>query len=225
MGVPSGQHAPSLLPLASPRPPFTAGCRPSRCSRTGRSTTAARKPYGYKLSTDPFFVEKVRDIVGPYLNPPDKAMVLCVDEKTQIQALDRTQPLLPMGLGYVEGGHARLHPPWHHHPVRCPGRGHGGGADPVQASPQAPGVPRLPPPDREVRPGGSRRPPDRRQLLHPQARQSSCLAGPTAPLPRPRHTHLRLLAQPGGALLPLRGPSATGSSPSVRSDRAASPAS
>jgi len=57
----------------------------------------------FKLSTDPFFVEKVRDIVGLYLNPPDKAMVLCVDEKSQIQALDRTQPLLPMGIGYVEG--------------------------------------------------------------------------------------------------------------------------
>jgi putative transposase len=57
----------------------------------------------FKLSTDPFFVEKVRDIVGLYLNPPDKAMLLCVDEKSQIQALDRTQPLLPMGLGYVEG--------------------------------------------------------------------------------------------------------------------------
>jgi putative transposase len=57
----------------------------------------------FKLSTDPFFVEKVRDIVGLYLNPPDKAIVLCVDEKSQIQALDRTQPLLPMGLGYVEG--------------------------------------------------------------------------------------------------------------------------
>jgi transposase len=57
----------------------------------------------FKLSNDPFFVEKVRDIVGLYLNPPDKAVVLCVDEKTQIQALDRTQPLLPMGLGYVEG--------------------------------------------------------------------------------------------------------------------------
>jgi len=57
----------------------------------------------FKLSTDPFFVEKVRDIVGLYLNPPDKAMVLCVDEKSQIQALDRTQPLLPMGFGYAEG--------------------------------------------------------------------------------------------------------------------------
>jgi transposase len=57
----------------------------------------------FKLSTDPFFVEKVRDIVGLYLNPPDHAVVLCVDEKSQIQALERTQPLLPLGLGYVEG--------------------------------------------------------------------------------------------------------------------------
>lgn len=57
----------------------------------------------FKLSTDPFFVEKVHDIVGLYLNPPDHAMVLCVDEKSQAQALERTQPLLPLGLGYVEG--------------------------------------------------------------------------------------------------------------------------
>lgn len=57
----------------------------------------------FKLSTDPFFVDKVRDIVGLYLNPPDRALVLSVDEKSQIQALHRTQPVLPMGLGYVEG--------------------------------------------------------------------------------------------------------------------------
>ena len=57
----------------------------------------------FKLSTDPFFVEKVRDVVGLYLNPPDQALVLCVDEKSQVQALERTQPVLPMGLGYVEG--------------------------------------------------------------------------------------------------------------------------
>ena len=57
----------------------------------------------FKLSTDPFFVEKVRDIIGLYLNPPENAMVLCVDEKSQIQALNRTQPMLPLGLGYVEG--------------------------------------------------------------------------------------------------------------------------
>lgn len=58
---------------------------------------------GFVLSTDPFFVEKVRDVVGLYLNPPDHALVLCVDEKSQIQALERTQPNLPLGLGYVEG--------------------------------------------------------------------------------------------------------------------------
>ena len=57
----------------------------------------------FKLSTDPFFVEKVHDIVGPYLHPPEHAMVLCVDEKAQARALERTQPLLPLGLGYVEG--------------------------------------------------------------------------------------------------------------------------
>lgn len=57
----------------------------------------------FKLSTDPFFLEKLRDIVGLYLNPPENAVVLCVDEKSQCQALERTQPVLPMGLGYVEG--------------------------------------------------------------------------------------------------------------------------
>ena len=56
----------------------------------------------FKLSTDPLFVEKVRDIVGLYLDPPERALVLCVDEKSQIQALDRTQPLLPMRPGQVE---------------------------------------------------------------------------------------------------------------------------
>src|SRR3954463_10728139 len=56
----------------------------------------------FKLSTDPLFVEKVRDIVGLYLNPPDRALVLCVDEKSQIQALDRTQPLLPLRPGQAE---------------------------------------------------------------------------------------------------------------------------
>src|SRR5260221_7996717 len=55
------------------------------------------------ISTDPFFVEKVRDVVGLYLNPPENALVLSVDEKSQIQALERTQPNLPLGLGYVEG--------------------------------------------------------------------------------------------------------------------------
>ena len=56
----------------------------------------------FKLSTDPQFVAKTRDIVGLYLDPPTKAMVLCVDEKSQIQALDRTQPILPLAPGLPE---------------------------------------------------------------------------------------------------------------------------
>jgi transposase len=56
----------------------------------------------FKLSTDPLFAEKVRDIVGLYLAPPDRALVLCVDEKSQVQALDRTQPLLPLRPGQAE---------------------------------------------------------------------------------------------------------------------------
>jgi hypothetical protein len=53
----------------------------------------------FKLSRDPYFVEKLRDVVGLYLDPPDKALVLSVDEKSQIQALDRTAPLLPLRPG------------------------------------------------------------------------------------------------------------------------------
>ena len=58
--------------------------------------------HSFKLSTDPHFVEKVRDVVGLYLDPPDKALVLCVDEKSQIQALDRTQRSLPLNYGTPE---------------------------------------------------------------------------------------------------------------------------
>ena len=56
----------------------------------------------YKLSKDPLFIEKVRDIVGLYMSPPDKALVLCVDEKSEVQARDRTAPLLPMRPGQIE---------------------------------------------------------------------------------------------------------------------------
>jgi transposase len=65
------------------------GLKPHRCET-------------FKLSKDPLFIDKVRDIVGLYLDPPDRTMVLCVDEKSQIQALDRTQPMLPMRPGQAE---------------------------------------------------------------------------------------------------------------------------
>src|SRR5712692_10930362 len=82
----------------------------SLASRTGMSHASVRRiwqAFGlqphrvehFKLSPDPQFIEKVRDIVGLYLNPPDKALVLCVDEKSQIQALDRTRPILPLRPG------------------------------------------------------------------------------------------------------------------------------
>src|ERR1700680_4555361 len=58
----------------------------------------------FKLSPDPQLIEKVRDIVGLYMNPPEHALVFCVDEKSQIQALDRTQPMLPLRPGQLERG-------------------------------------------------------------------------------------------------------------------------
>ena len=79
----------------------------SMASATGMSQSAVSriwrafglKPHlvdSFKLSPDPLFIDKVRDVVGLYLNPPDAAVVLCVDEKSQIQALDRTAPILPL---------------------------------------------------------------------------------------------------------------------------------
>jgi transposase len=87
--------------------------RTSMASETGLSkSTVGRiwKAFGLnphqidtvKLSNDPQFVDKVRDVVGLYLDPPEKALVLCVDEKSQIQALDRSAPVLPMMPGLPE---------------------------------------------------------------------------------------------------------------------------
>ncbi len=80
-----------------------AGYAPSTIHRIWRAFgLQPHRTESFKLSNDPFFVEKVRDIVGLYMAPPDRALVLCVDEKSQIQALDRSQPLLPMRPGQVE---------------------------------------------------------------------------------------------------------------------------
>jgi transposase len=75
----------------------------------------------FKLSKDPLFIDKVRDIVGLYLDPPDKALVLCVDEKSQIQALDRTQPVLSNAARAGRASDPRLHAAWDHHAVRRAG--------------------------------------------------------------------------------------------------------
>jgi transposase len=81
----------------------TCGLSQSSVSRIWRAfSLAPHRSETFKLSRDPLFIEKVRDIVGLYLDPPDRALVLCVDEKSQIQALDRTAPPLPMRPGQIE---------------------------------------------------------------------------------------------------------------------------
>ena len=80
-----------------------AGYAPSTIHRIWRAFgLQPHRSETFKLSSDPLFVEKTRDIVGLYLDPPERALVLCVDEKSQIQALDRSRPLLPMRPGQVE---------------------------------------------------------------------------------------------------------------------------
>lgn len=80
-----------------------SGLAPSTVHRIWRAfSLQPHRSETFKLSTDPLFVDKVRDIVGLYLNPPDRAVVLCVDEKSQVQALDRTQPILPLRPGQAE---------------------------------------------------------------------------------------------------------------------------
>jgi len=82
-----------------------SGLSQSTISRIWRAfALQPHRTESFKLSKDPLFIDKVRDIVGLYLNPPDKAIVLCVDEKSQIQALNRTQPLLPFRPGQLERG-------------------------------------------------------------------------------------------------------------------------
>src|SRR5919107_3946432 len=81
----------------------TCGLSPATVQRVWRAF--GLKPHrteGFQLSADPEFAEKVRDIVGLYLSPPDRALVLCVDEKTEMQALERAQPVLPMRPGQPE---------------------------------------------------------------------------------------------------------------------------
>ena len=121
----------------------------------------------FKLSSDPHFVDKVRDIVGLYLSPPDRALVLCVDEKSQIQALDRTQPVLPMLPGIPE---RRTHDYKRHGDltVRSPRCRYRLRHRQVLQAPPGQGVSRLPERDRPLCPRGAGHPRRHGQLRHPQ---------------------------------------------------------
>src|SRR6266498_4131485 len=156
----------------------------------------------FKLSTDPQFIDKVRDVVGLYLDPPDKAVVLCVDEKSQVQALDRSQPVLPMMPGMPE--------------KRTHDYARNGITSLFAALDMATGkvIGALRRRHRSVEyrkflikidkesPRRPRRARHLRQLRHPQNRHHPKLAGrPPPPLPHPLHPHRLLLAQHGRTLV------------------------
>ena len=155
----------------------------------------------FKLSADPFFIEKVRDIVGLYLDPPDRALVLCVDEKSQIQALDRTRPLLPLRPGQVE---RRTHDYVRHGTTslfaaldartgkvigQCHRRHRAVEFRQFLDAIESAGARRV------------GRAPDCGQLRHPQDGADPELVRQTAPLPDSLHAHQCLLAEPGGTLV------------------------
>jgi transposase len=134
----------------------------------------------FKLSTDPWFVDKVHDIVGLYLNPPERAVVLCVDEKSQIQALDRTQPILPLrgaGPDHRQGPRSPASPPPRDRVQEIPA-GH------RRRSPRAPG-----------------RPPRARQLLHAQDAVDQALARRPSALQAALHADVELVDQPRRTLV------------------------
>ncbi len=146
----------------------------------------------FKLSPDPQFVDKVRDIVGLYLNPPEAAVVLCVDEKSQIQALDRSAPVLPLMPGvperhthdYVRNGTTNLYAALDHR-LRSGDRRD-------DSPPPRRGVPSLLEPDRALGALPPRRPRRARQLLDPQDAADPALALAPSALHPALHADLQL---------------------------------
>ncbi len=155
----------------------------------------------FKLSNDAHFEQKLVDVVGLYLNPPENAIVLCMDEKSQIQALDRTQPSLPMekgragtmthddkrngtttlfaALDVMSGAVIGQCLPRHRHIEALRFLGH----------------------DRARGPQGAADPPDPRQLLNAQAPERQEMAGQAPTLSPALHAHLGLVGQPRRAVL------------------------
>jgi transposase len=151
----------------------------------------------FKLSRDPRFLEKLTDVVGLYLNPPQHALVLCVDEKTQIQALDRTQPGLPLKKGrcgtmthdYKRNGTRRSSPRW-----RFCGR-----SSLVLQRHRHQESYAFPASDQEF-PGTTPASGDG-QLRHPPPSQGASVAGPASPVHSPLCADELELVEPGGALV------------------------
>jgi len=147
----------------------------------------------FKLSEDPLFIDKVRDVVGLYLNPPERAVVLCVDEKTQVQALDRTQPIFPMLPGVPE---RRSHDYVRHGTIDLyAALDLASGAVLHQLTKRHPGhrVQEILGSHRQQRSTRARRPRRRGQLLHPQDPGHLSLAACPPPLRASLHTDLVLV--------------------------------
>jgi transposase len=179
-----------------------SGLSQSAVSRIWR--TFALRPHRVetlKLSKDPLFIEKVRDIVGLYLNPPDRALVLCVDEKAQIQALDRSQPVLPMRPGQVE---RRTHDYTRHGTTTLFAAFNaksGRVISEFHRRQRAREFQKFL--DTHPRAGArhTRRTLDSRQLQHAQDRGDPSLARPPSALPSALHAHGRLVDQPRRTLV------------------------
>jgi hypothetical protein len=155
----------------------------------------------FKVSNDPEFAEKLETIVGLYVNPPEHAIVLCADEKSQIQALDRTQPGLPLKKGrcgtmthdYKRNGTATLFAALDTLD---------GSVISVRRSASASGVAQIPARHRLGDASGKANPLNRGQLRHPQASQGAEVAGTAFPVSCPLHAHQLFVAQYGRAILP-----------------------
>ena len=158
----------------------------------------------FKLSNDPQFEEKVRDIAGLYLDPPERALVLCVDEKSQIQALDRTAPILPLRPGLPER-QTRLQTLRNDHPICCLQYLERQSHRQLLAASSRQRVCKVSQPRGEASPSRSGRAHHFGQLQHPQKRHYTAVAQiPKAPpLLFPLHPYQQFLAQSGGALLRL----------------------
>ena len=155
----------------------------------------------FKLSPDPWLIDKVRDIVGLYVNPPEHAVVFCVDEKPQIQALERTAPLLPMQPGQAE----RRTFDYRRHGTTSlfaaldvkTGTVIGEVAPPTSVG----RVREVPQAHRRRDAGRAGHPPHPGQLQHAQVAPDSAVAGPAPEVPSAFHSDLQLLAESGGAMV------------------------
>ena len=155
----------------------------------------------FKLSQDKQFIEKLHDVVGLYLNPPDKAIVLCVDEKSQIQALERTRPPTPFASGDSSPSNARLHATWDYDVIRRFKHARWSSYRRLYASPSASRIYSLFTTHQRQDSSISGLAPYRRQLWNTQASTRSEMAETPSTVPFSLCSDIQLLAQYGGTLV------------------------